>query len=551
MSTTGPTTTGGTTQSGGLGARFMEPAATIEFDLIVVGGGITGCWATLLAAQRGLRVCLVEADDFGSGASRVSHRILHGGFRYLQSLDLPRLRESVVERRHYFREFPELVRPLHCLMPLYGKGLKRPGAMRAAAWTYASLAADQNSGVGAALRLPRGGVVSPARTRELFEKVRSDGLLGSGVWHDGLMRSHARVTMTILRRAAALGAIGLNHTPATALLTEGGRVAGVRVEHAGLPREIRAPRVLNTAGTDAGRWAPELEDGDGRLVNPAMAFNLMLDRPPVSTHGVAVDPPTPERDGETRTYFLVPRSGRIAAGTTHRPVEPDSQGLSGDGLGVTNGLIQRMLDDLNAAVPGLDVTHRDVMRVDAGLVPADEPGRDEPSDRPIVRDHGKLGGPIGLATAVTVKYTTARHTAARGLDTLLGSRSQGSRSQGSPSPGSNRSFPEVQTEIPLELLLNPEPSADDLVAQSRSILALCEAEGVSSLTDLVLGRTEWGEIPSHALGLAEPLAELLGSQYDWDAARKRLELESLAHALPGSLPKIGEELTTLGEDSAP
>lgn len=543
MSNTASGRSGSNSEPGGLGARFVERAASAEFDLIVVGGGITGCWATLLAARRGLKVCLVEAGDFGSGTSRTSHRILHGGFRYLQSMDLPRLRESVVERRHYFRAFPELVTTLPCLMPLYGNGLKRPSAFRAAALAYAGLAASQNSGVHRSLRLPRGGVYSAQETSSLFESVRTDGLLGTGLWHDGMMLSHARITMSILRQAAALGAIGLNHTPATGLLVASGRVQGVSVEHAGLAQELRAPRVLNTAGTWAGAWAPELVGATPPLVTPAMAFNLILDRPPVSTHGVAVEPPTPDENGEARTYFLVPRSGRIAAGTIHRPVDGQRGHADSHEPRVTGEMVQGMLDDLNAAIPGLGFTREDVIKVDAGLVPTSEPGESEPSDRPIVVDHAGVDSRAarveGLVSAVTVKYTTARRTAARGLELVVGSAAAAQPVLKGPPP-----------EIPLQLLLRAEPAADDLGEHAEQILALCEAEGVTSLADLVLGRTEWGEIPAHAEQFLEPLAELMGSRYAWDAARKRLEVESLAHALPGSLPKIGEQVTTSGEDSA-
>jgi len=105
--------------------RAPAAAAAQRFDLAVIGAGIHGVCLALQAAERGLRVLLLERADFGSGASGNSLRVVHGGLRYLQSLDVARFRESVAERRWFARTFPGLVEPLPCLMPLYAEGLLR------------------------------------------------------------------------------------------------------------------------------------------------------------------------------------------------------------------------------------------------------------------------------------------------------------------------------------------------------------------------------------------------------------------------------------------
>ena len=102
------------------------------FDLIIVGGGVYGIMLALESARRGLKALLLERGDFGGATSRNSLRIVHGGLRYLQTFDLLRFREHVSERRWFMRHFPDLVEPLACLMPLYGKGIYRTSVFRAA-----------------------------------------------------------------------------------------------------------------------------------------------------------------------------------------------------------------------------------------------------------------------------------------------------------------------------------------------------------------------------------------------------------------------------------
>ena len=101
-----------------------------DYDLVVVGAGIQGAALFLEASRRGMRALVLDKGDFGGSTSWNSLRILHGGLRYLQTLDLPRFRQSVRARRWFFQAFPQLVRPLPCLMPLRGKGLKRNSVLR-------------------------------------------------------------------------------------------------------------------------------------------------------------------------------------------------------------------------------------------------------------------------------------------------------------------------------------------------------------------------------------------------------------------------------------
>ena len=164
-----------------------QSAARTEFDLIVVGGGIHGVMLTLEASLRGLKTLLLEKGDFGGATSFNSLRIIHGGFRYLQHADLPRLLDSARERYWYLKHFPDLVQPLPCLMPLYGAGLRRPALLGPALAVYEHLTARFNRHLPSSHCIPAGRILSAAETLAACKLLRREGLQGGALWHDAFM----------------------------------------------------------------------------------------------------------------------------------------------------------------------------------------------------------------------------------------------------------------------------------------------------------------------------------------------------------------------------
>ncbi|RPH57928.1 FAD-dependent oxidoreductase, partial [bacterium] len=164
--------------------RDPDDAAAGSSDLLVIGGGMYGAVLALEAARRGISTLLLERGDFGRETTWSSLRILHGGLRYLQRLDLPRFRESVGERRWFLRCFPDLVEPLPCLMPLHdpprGGRLRRPGIFRFALRVNDLLARER--------ALPPGRLLSAAETVELFPGVDRAGLRGGALWYDAVAK---------------------------------------------------------------------------------------------------------------------------------------------------------------------------------------------------------------------------------------------------------------------------------------------------------------------------------------------------------------------------
>lgn len=366
-------------------------------DLIVIGGGVLGVVAALLAAETGRRVALLEADRLGGAATGAWFRILHGGMRYLQKLDIARLRSSAESRRWWMARFPEALEARPFLMPLSGAGLKRPAAFRAAFAAEAMLTPGRFRGVDPALRLARGRVLSAAETAARWPFAPTGRVIGGALWEEAVERAPGALFAALAAAARAAGATLCEWSPATELLIENGRIAGVATR-AGV---IRAPLALDVSGLCAGRLA------DRDPIRGALGFNLLLERPMRGAVAVAGAPPGPDAP----MLFIQPEGeSRSLAGTWYAP-QGGPAAAAPDGVAITG-----FLSALNAAFPGLEARADHVLAAPGGLLPA--ASGTKLLNRDMIADHARAGGPVGLVSAIGVKYTTAPVLAARALRRL-------------------------------------------------------------------------------------------------------------------------------------
>ena len=375
-------------------AASLTRMAEDRFDVLVIGGGITGAGIALDAAARGLSVALVEKDDFAAGTSGRSSRLVHGGLRYLEHGEFGLVRESLRERGILYRLAPHLVRPV----PMYmlAGDLRRRATYRAGLTAYEMLAAGRNIGYHTSVRAGRvaeaiPGLGEPSRGFRYFECQTDD----------------ARLTIEVARAAHAAGARLANHARVTGLLGEG-RVTGAAVtdEMTGQGFEVRARAVVNATGIWAERVA-ELAAGSGVQgsvqLRPSKGVHLVFAPGAVRTTA-AVVAPSAAHDG--RYVFIVPWEDRVYAGTTDTPYQGD---LDAPAVGDADR------DYILAAVAGLfpGVTSRDVVASWAGLRPLlgaasgqDDAGDTTSSD--LSRKHAVFTGPFGLYTITGGKLTTYR-----------------------------------------------------------------------------------------------------------------------------------------------
>jgi glycerol-3-phosphate dehydrogenase len=457
-------------------ARDIDALERGPFDLVVIGGGIHGAALVLDAARRGVRAALVERADFGAGSSSNSLRILHGGLRYLQSLDLPRFSDSVLARKWYAQQFPELVRPLPCLLPLYGNGLKRPSVMRLALAANDALSARRNDGLAASVALPPGRVLSRAETIARFPAVRTQGLVGAALWYDYQMVSSERILIEMLSWAARLGAVVANYVEVTRYGATDGRFGNITAvdRQSGRELEIRAPRFVNAAGGATPALAALAGHAAVPLSPPSMAFNVLFDSAAMGESAMAVAAPRPGAP----VHFICPSRHGIWAGTAHLPRPAGTFPAP-----PSESEIERFVAALKSDVPDFAWSGATVRAVYSGFIPVSRPNSATLAARADIVDVPAKGS--GLLAVVGIKYTTATQVAVKALQRAFG---------GALPPYS----PSREAEVPILRRASAVLTDGDAAARlpriefERLVREAAAEEAVATADDFFDRRTNWG-----------------------------------------------------------
>lgn len=414
--------------------RDLAALAANEFDVVVVGGGIYGACAAWDAASRGLRVALVERDDFGAATSSQSLRVLHGGLRYLQHGDVRRLRESVRERNTWLRIAPHLVSPLSCVLPTRGHGARSRAVMAAALVANDWLSRGCDSPEDAARRPPAGGVLSRHETLALCAGIDGTQVTGGARWWDAQAWSSERLLIAVLSSAAAAGARIANHVTAEQWLRRGDRVIGVSVRDAltGASFDVRGHITLVAAGPFVDATLAGVTPTRAPLYPLSKALNLIVRRAESDT-AFALEWRRPFHDRDAwlrsggRLFFVVPWRGMSLIGTQHIAWEGDPADFA-----VSADEVSTFLADVAAAWPGAELASHDIAGVFAGMLPR-APGTSANEDVQLARharlvDH-RAQGIDGLVSLVGVKWTTARLEAERAIEHIVGRLGHGSPSR--------------------------------------------------------------------------------------------------------------------------
>lgn len=406
--------------------RDLGALADRQHDLVIIGGGAFGCCAAWEAASRGLTVALVEKGDFCAATSANHYKLVHGGIRYLQHLDFPRVRESILDRRTLLRIAPHLVQPVPIVMPTYGQGLEGKQVLRAGLLLYDLLASDRNRGVDDwARRIPRGRLISRDDCLQRYPGLRREGLTGAGVFYDAQFHNPPRLALAFLQSAVNAGACVGNYLEATGFCTQGRRVEGVTVldRVSGDQLEIRAKVVLNAAGP----WAwPLLRDRLGMRweKEPSFsrdaAFAVRGRRHESGALACRIETQDPDAllNRKGRHVFLTPWLDYTLVGVWHKVHNGGP-----DVLRVEEEELRSFIDDVNLAYPGADLALDDVSMVYAGLTLF---GENRPGERnlrfgkrSLLIDHASEHGMDGIVTLIGVRATTAHGMARKAIDRVL------------------------------------------------------------------------------------------------------------------------------------
>lgn len=547
--------------------RDLNQIAGKTFDLLVIGGGIYGACIAWDAVLRGMSVALLEKGDFGQATSANSLKTVHGGLRYLQKLDIKRMRQSTRERRNLMRIAPHLVHPLACIMPVYGHGMRGREVMAAGLWLNDLISYDRNRLMDGRKHLPEGRMLSPEACQQFLPGIPSNGLTGGALWYDSQMYNSERLTLSFVRSAVNRGAVAANYAEVTGFLVKDGRVFGVEARDglSGASFQVRARTIVNAAGPWVDRVLSLLPGGSARLgIRLAKAINIAT-RPIIKDYAAGIAArPSPERSavqpkiGE-RLLFIVPWRNQSIIGTTYQlhTGHPDQ-------LAVTEADVQEILDETNRAYPPAGLTQEDVVFIYSGMVPvtAVDPhtGIVQRAGKFQIRDH-RQDGLQGLISVLGVKYTTARGVAELAVDQVfsnLGYRPPSSVSAQIPlyggdiqafetflleeinrrpcdlSPAMVRmlvhnygsAYPELFQYFP-QPTVPGRPVPEEQAVLIAQIKYAVQHEMAMKLSDVIFRRTEQGVDGFPGAEMIRFCAQVMGNELNWDTARQAQEIQDV------------------------
>jgi glycerol-3-phosphate dehydrogenase len=521
----------------------LDRMADETFDVLVIGGGITGTGCAVDAVTRGLSVALVEQRDYASGTSSRSSKLIHGGLRYLEQYNFGLVREALAERALMLRTLaPHLVRPVPFMFPFRRRGVDR-FYIGAGVFLY-----DMLGLLGGVRAVPRHRHLSKHRALQIAPGLREDALVGAVQYYDAQV-DDARYTMMLARTAATYGTALATSARVTNLLQDGTRVVGAAVHDLEADREltVRARHVINATGV----WTDDLNKMLGGHTNlevrPSKGIHIVVPRQRVRFNTGLIT------KTEKSVLFVIPWGTHWIIGTTDTDYRLDRAHPA-----ASREDIQYVLDHVNEWVAN-PLTFDDIEGVYAGLRPlvSEDPTR---ATAALSREHSVLQPVEGLTIVAGGKYTTYRVMAKDAVDAAarkLGEDVPDTVTREVPVIGadgyralrnSRRGLAErsglsvavidhllgrygsLITELLDLIRQRPElgeaiPGADQYL-KAEAVYAV-RAEGALHLEDVLVRRTRISfEAPDGGLDAAQTVAELIAGELDWDAETRAHELDT-------------------------
>jgi glycerol-3-phosphate dehydrogenase len=379
-------------------ADQVERLRTELFDLVIVGGGITGAGIALDAATRGLRVALVEKYDFASGTSSRTTKLIHGGLRYLAQRWFRLTREALAERSVLQQLAPHLVEPIPFVYPIYNKRFE-VWRVNTGLWLYDLMAGLRRTKVHRRL--------SRDETLRRVPGLKAEGLRASFVYYDA-RTDDSRLVVEVLKAAVSYGAVVANYVAAETIAEDEFGLRGITARDlvSGEVFPVRGFKVVLATGI----WLNELLSAGGwnqPRVRPAKGVHLVVPRERLGSD-MAVVFPTPDN----RLMFVVPWQGQTLVGTT----DTDYAGPL-DAPRADDGDVSYILAVVNAAFPGLNLTPSDIISVMAGLRPLVDTG--ESTTANVSREDRVFEAPNGVVAIAGGKLTTYRRMGRKVVDLVV------------------------------------------------------------------------------------------------------------------------------------
>ena len=531
--------------------RAIDRLANEMFDLLVIGGGVTGACVARDASMRGLKVALIERSDFAGATSAHNSKLVHGGLRYLRNFELGLVRESLKERRIWQRVAPHLVHPLPFLVPSYGAGLKGRAILQAGLSLYDLLSFDKGWLDDPEQRLPNHSWLSRKAALAQEPVLDRPGFDGALQYYDAQMYSPERLALECLVDADANGAAIANYVEAKTLLRRDDNVEGCRVRDCETDNafDVRAKLTLVAAGP----WADIFLE---HAIGKPSSHKLMRSK------GIHLLVPAVTRTSaltiaaEGSHFFVLPWHGHTLLGTTDTAFKNDP-----DDVGVSESDIADFLSFISRHLPAANLTRDRVEYFYAGLRPLVDDGSGDTygaSRRAELVDHSKSDGLTGLMSAIGGKWTTSRALAQSVVDAIVEKLSVSTaecETDEDPTAGGDigrisdffaaqraehpdlasiehlarmygSRLPEMlaQANNRPELRL-PLGSAGDIAAQ---VVFAVREEMALHLSDVVMRRTCMGQIGQPPDTALDSTARIMAAELGWNEERRNAEIAALA-----------------------
>lgn len=538
--------------------RFIENYNGKAFDLVIIGGGITGAAVAYDAATRGFSVALVEKKDYGWATSAATSKLIHGGLRYLQNVELGLVRESLRERLILENIAGNLVYPIEFLVPGYGDLKRNKWILRAGLTLYDILSYDRNRTWDKSKKIPGHAWLSKSEIMRMEPEVRAKGMTGGSIYHDCQSLYPERLTLAFIKSARNHGAEISNYSKVVDFLHgENRKIEGVRIEDllSGKTIDIKGSLVVNCAGP----WADIVLNLADRTGNSKHQIKRsegihILTKKFKTRHALVMWTPS------GRHFFTIPWRGYQMIGTTDKDYEGNP-----DDYKVSRKSIEELIDETNASIGDGNLRYEDVAHAWGGLRPLVDDqteGTYESSRKYEIYDNA-ADGFDGLITVEGGKYTTSRKLAESVLEMVekkLHRPPLKPFTDQKPLAGCDiRDMKSFMTELNNQYgdfdkmtvafiggnygteskavfdLARQSPELSEIICEDGQIMAsvvyAVREESARTLTDILFRRTGAGNIGHPGKNMLEKIAAVAAKELGWDSSRIDRELNQADTAL--------------------
>ncbi len=545
-----------------------------NFDLVVIGGGITGLAAANEAAQRGLNTCLLEKNDFGCATSAATSKLIHGGLRYLENLEFGLVRESLRERRILGCAAGHLVRPLPFLIPVYDDSHPGRRTFQAGLTLYDMLSLDRNWKVPEDKKIPSHVFLSSEEVRKAEPGLKAEGLIGGFLYYDFQSLHPERLNLEFLKSAVNAGCTAFNHFEVNGFVSAaapvGKRITAVTGKDTitGKNHTVSGKVFINATGPWMDILLGLFEEKKETTLTRSKGIHLLTDKI-LNDHAVLF------RTKAGRHFFILPWMGYSLIGPTDAPFldHPDS-------LHPEHAEVKQLMEDVNDALPGRPLKPEMIHHINIGIRPLIFSGKStyRASRKSEIYDHVD-NGYAGIISVAGGKWTTSRQLGedlimmalkkpeladmrAPHVDTstmpLFGSPGFGM----SASEYENRALSDhytrdisaethrhlirvygtdhveilslVKKNKSLAKAVSPESGRSDILAE---VVYAVEKESAMTLEDIFMRRLVLGTFGYPGDRAVKTVADLAGKLLKWNSARKKSEILAFKNLYP-SLKKL-------------